>query len=100
ATAMQVAREARGDVYGITEGGLSSGEGLIERIRDSDDEDDTGGTEDKRLLVIETEMATVMAACAREGTKLPGILRQAWAGERLSSLNRKRIVASYSHIAI
>ena len=99
-TAMHVVRQAREDVYGITEGGLSSGEGLIERIRDADDEEDLGGCEDKRLLVIETEMATVMAACSREGTKLPGILRQAWGGERLSSLNRKRIVASYSHIAI
>jgi hypothetical protein len=100
-TAMRVAGEAKpDDVNAITDSGLSSGEGLIERIRDAQDEEDDGGTDDKRLLVIETEMATVMAACSREGTKLPGILRQAWGGERLSSLIRKRIVASYSHIAI
>ncbi len=101
-TAMRVVRKAHSEVYDITESGLSSGEGLIERIRDRDleDEDDQGGTEDKRLLVIETEMAMVMAACAREGTKLPGMLRQAWDGERLASLNRKRIVASHSHVAI
>ena len=97
---MRVVRDARQEVYGIEESGLSSGEGLIERIRDPDDEEDEGGTKGTRLLVIETEMATVMAACSREGTKLPGILRQAWGGERLSTLNRKRIVASSSHIAI
>jgi len=99
-TASRVVREANPEVYGIEESGLSSGEGLVERIRDPDDEEDQGGTMDKRLLVVETEMATVMAACGREGSKLPGILRQAWDGDRLSLLNRKRIVASQSHIAI
>jgi hypothetical protein len=77
-----------------------SGEGLIERVRDPEDEEDEGGTTDKRLLIIEPEMSTVMAACARDGTKLPGILRQAWDGGRLSVLNRKKTVASYSHVAI
>ncbi len=99
-TAMRVVREARPEVLDITDSGLSSGEGLIERIRDPEDAEDRGGTLDKRLLVIETEMATVMAACGREGSKLPGILRQAWDGERLSTMNRKRIVASSNHIAI
>jgi len=64
------------------------------------DAEDEGGTMDKRLLVIETEMAMVMAACTREGNKLPGVLRQAWEGDRLAILNRKKTVASYSHIAI
>lgn len=99
-TATRVVRLAKSEVDEITEGGLSSGEGLIERIRDPEDAEDQGGTMDKRLLVIETEMATVMAACAREGTKLPGILRQAWDGGRLAILNRKRIVATESHVAI
>jgi hypothetical protein len=99
-TATRVVRLAKPEVSEITEGGLSSGEGLIERIRDPENEEDQGGTMDKRLLVVETEMATVMAACSREGTKLPGILRQAWEGDRLAILNRKRIVATCSHVAI
>jgi hypothetical protein len=99
-TALRVVRKAVTEVREIEESGLSSGEGLIERIRDTMDAEDGGGTMDKRLLVIETEMAMVMAACAREGTKLPGILRQAWEGDRLSILNRVKTVASYSHIAI
>jgi hypothetical protein len=99
-TASRIVRAAVSEVRDIEESGLSSGEGLIERIRDTMDPEDEGGTMDKRLLVIETEMAMVMAACVREGTKLPGILRQAWEGDRLSILNRKKTVASYSHIAI
>ena len=42
------------DMAELTVSGLSSGEGLIERIAD-------GETEDKRLLVIETEFTSVMA---------------------------------------
>src|SRR3954469_9137308 len=62
----------------LTVGGLSSGEGLIERIRNSADEDDAGGTEDKRLLVEEPEFASVMARARREGNTLAAVMRQAW----------------------
>jgi hypothetical protein len=80
--------------------GLSSGEGLIERIRDQVDEEDTGGTEDKRLLVIEPEFAQVMARAKREGSTLATVLRQAWDGGALSVLNRAHLKASGSHIVI
>jgi hypothetical protein len=100
ATAMRVVREGSEVIAEITESGLSSGEGVIERIRDVRDEEDDGGTEDKRLLVIEPEFVAVMEACRREGNRLPGILREAWGGGRLSSLTKKRVGASRSHIAI
>ncbi len=74
--------------------GLSSGEGLIERVRD-----DEGG-DDKRLLVIETEFGSVMARMKREGSTLATTLRQAWDGGRLSVMNRKRYTASDAHIAV
>ncbi len=80
--------------------GLSSGEGLIERIRDPRDEDDPGGTEDKRLFVLEPEFAGVMARAKREGSTLSTVLRQAWDGGRLSVLNRAALVASSSHVAV
>ena len=80
--------------------GLSSGEGLIERIRDPRDEDDPGGTEDKRLFVLEPEFAGVMARAKREGSTLSTVLRQAWDGGRLSVLNRAALVASNSHVAV
>ena len=78
---------------GIAVSGLSSGEGLIERIKD-------GETEDKRLLVTETEFTSVMARSRREGSTLAAVQRQAWDGRALSVLNRKQLKASASHVAI
>ena len=80
--------------------GLSSGEGLIERIRDPEDEEDDGGSNDKRLLVVEPEFAQVMARAKREGSTLAAVLRQAWDGGALSVLNRAHLKASGSHVAI
>ena len=86
------------DEFTVT--GLSSGEGLIERIRDQEDEEDKGGTEDKRLLVVEPEFAQVMARAKREGSTLAAVLRQAWDGGSLSVLNRAHLRAAGSHVVI
>ena len=83
----------------FTARGLSSGEGLIERIRDVEDKEDKG-TEDKRLLVIETEFVQVMARAKREGSTLAAVLRQAWDSGVLSVLNRAHLKASGSHVVI
>jgi hypothetical protein len=85
------------DLPAVTVGGLSSGEGLIERIRDPDGQ---GGTDDKRLLVIEPEFTSVMARAKREGSTLAQVQRQAWDGRGLVVLNRKQLKASASHIAV
>ena len=79
----------------LTVTGLSSGEGLIERIRDEGD-----GDEHKRLLVIEPEFTSVMARSKREGSTLAAVQRQAWEGRPLSVLNRQQLRASASHVAI
>src|SRR5512135_2668205 len=96
-TFFRISYPAAGD-FMVT--GLSPGEGLIERIRDVQDEEDSGGTEDKRLLVIEPEFAQVMARAKREGSTLAAVLRQAWDGGALSVLNRAHLKASGSHVAI
>lgn len=77
--------------------GLSSGEGLIERIRDDEDSEES---KDKRLLVIEPEFTSVMARSKREGSTLAAVQRQAWDGRALSVLNRQQLRASASHVAI
>ena len=87
-----------------TASGLSSGEGLIWQVRDPQEErrkarskedkenaDEFGfvteladlGAEDKRLLVIETELASVLERMGREGNTLSTILRQAWDGDEV-----------------
>jgi len=98
----------------ISVSGLSSGEGLIERIKDpveqADLEDDDRpprrgitewpGTEDKRLLVVESEFASVMARSKRETNTLSGVLREAWEGGALGVLTKAMVRASSSHVAI
>lgn len=100
-TAATFLRTAGGDDWRrISVTGLSSGEGLIERLRDARDENDTAGSEDKRLLVEEPEFASVMARSRRESSTLPAVLRQAWDGRALHVLNRQALAASASHVSI
>lgn len=85
--------------------GLSSGEGLIEAVRDEigDPADEKGwfpGVDDKRLLVRETELASVFHRMNREGNTLGPLLRQAWDGGDLRTLTRKPISATDPHIVL
>lgn len=87
--------------------GLSSGEGLIEHVRDEsgsdpDAKDFDEGVQDKRLLVVETEFSAVMARLKRESSTLGPILRQAWDGGTLRTLTRKssRLRATDPHIVV
>jgi len=79
--------------------GLSSGEGLIAEVCDS--EQDNGTAKDKRLLVLEPEFAQVIKVLAREGNTLSPVIRNAWDGKRLQTLVRNSpLRASDAHIAI
>src|SRR5689334_6635847 len=66
--------------------GLSSGEGLICAVRDVGP--NHNGIDDKRLLVLESEFATVLRAMARQGNVLSAVLRQAWDTGDLRILTR------------
>jgi hypothetical protein len=99
-TAEMFLRAAVWDWADISVTGLSSGEGLIERIRDPQSEEDDGGTMDKRLCVTETEFSTVMARAKREGSTLGTVLRQAWDARTLAVLTRVAYKASMPHVAI
>lgn len=81
-------------------GGLASGEGLIYAVRDGDPEED-GSPSDKRIFVVESEFARVLAVAAREGNTLSAILRQAWDGGRLRTMTRRDpLRASGAHITV
>jgi predicted transcriptional regulator len=74
--------------------GLSSGEGLIWAVRDPifkqepikekgriveyQEVKTDSGVEDKRLLAIEPEFASILRAMGREGNTLSALIRQAW----------------------
>ena len=64
--------------------GLSSGEGLIEAWMAKGDQDDKP---DERLLVVETEWESVLARTRREGNTLSPVLRDAYDGRPLATMN-------------
>jgi hypothetical protein len=84
--------------------GLTSGVGVLHRIRDArirpDDRPDPG-VPDKRLLVTETEFSATLQAMRREGNDLSAVLRQLWDGQRISSLSKGDPIACTSpHVSI
>jgi Protein of unknown function (DUF3987) len=93
--------------------GLSSGEGLIYHVRDPQTkivEKDgkpvetllDAGIPDKRLLVIETELASTLRRMERDGNSLSPVLRQAWdAEEYLSTLVKNEpLRATNAHVSM
>lgn len=85
--------------------GLSSGEGLIEAVRDDvgdpdDEKNFKPGVTDKRLLIVESEFAAVLRRVNREGSTTGPVLRQAWDGGLLSVMNRQAMTSTDPHIVI
>jgi Protein of unknown function (DUF3987) len=81
------------------EGGLSSGEGLIDRVRDPSEENDI--PVDKRLLIVESELASALKVIERQGNTLSPVLRAAWDGTPLSTLTRNnRARATETHVSL
>ncbi len=79
--------------------GLSSGEGLVWKVRDPNGPD--AGAEDKRLLVIEPEFASVLKSTSREISTLSPTLRSAWDGRPLALLTRTAPArATGAHVSI
>ena len=86
-------------------GGLSSGEGLIECVRDERrngrGEITVEGANDKRLLAYESEFASVLHQVERKGNILSAVLRNAWDGGRLRSLTRSNpLCATDAHVSV
>jgi hypothetical protein len=89
----------------VVYGGLSSGEGLIDAVRDEKRNDDgeiiDKGEPDKRLLLIEEELVSALKVASREGNTLSAILRQAWDRGDLRPLTKhNKIRATGAHISI
>lgn len=89
--------------------GLSSGEGLIHRVRDRvvrENKDGTlevvdEGVKDKRLLVEEPEFASPLTVMRREGNTLSMVVRNSWDDKPLQTLTKNSAEkSSCSHITI
>ena len=90
-------------------GGLSSGEGLIYHVRDrvTREDDDGGevmvdeGADDKRLLVLEPELASTLKVMRRNGNTLSAVVRQAFDDGPLQVMTRNNpMKATDTHISI
>jgi Protein of unknown function (DUF3987) len=91
-------------------GGLSSGEGLINEVRDERrewnkkdgcDEIADPGVADKRLTVVEAEFAAALAVMERAGNTVSEQIRRAWDGDRLSTMTKHSpLCATGPHISI
>jgi hypothetical protein len=90
----------------ISNGPLSSGEGLVYAVRDGsndgeDEDNGDGGVKDKRLLVVEQELGAALRAFQRTGNNLSMILRMAFDGGTIEPLTKNnRIVATDPHINV
>ena len=99
------------------QGGLSSGEGLVWAVRDPiekqepvrDGKQITGyqtvkvdaGVSDKRLLIVESELASALRVMGREGSTLSPLIRQAWDTGDLRVLTKNSPAkATGAHISI
>ncbi|MBI4035900.1 bifunctional DNA primase/polymerase [Candidatus Daviesbacteria bacterium] len=88
--------------------GSSSGEGLINAVRDATAKIKDGeeivveeGIKDKRLLLVEEEFASTLKVMSREGNTLSPIIRSAWDRGDLRTLTRNApLKATNTHIAI
>ncbi|HEU4907060.1 MAG TPA: hypothetical protein VFT19_13235 [Solirubrobacterales bacterium] len=89
--------------------GASSGEGMIWEVRDpieetrkkKEDAVADPGVDDKRLLVVETELASVLERMAATGNTLSQVLRQAWDGGKLDTLVKtNRATATGAHVSL
>jgi hypothetical protein len=90
-------------------GGLSSGEGLIWAVRDPIIKAGKDGVEtvvddgetDKRLLVVEGELASALKSAGRESNILSGVLRNAWDSGQLCNLTKNSPAkATNAHISV
>jgi Protein of unknown function (DUF3987) len=101
-------READGGwADGHIVGGLSSGEGLINAVRDDLTKHDSKGepyvipgVQDKRLLVQEDEFSSVLKQAGRETNILASVLRQAWDRGDLRNMTVDGRRATGAHISI
>ena len=97
--------------------GLSSGEGVITNVRDRTEKREPikekgkvidyqtaisdDGIKDKRLMIVESELASALKVMRREGNNLSPIIRQAWDNGNLQVLTKNTPVrATGAHVSI
>jgi hypothetical protein len=80
--------------------GFGSGEGVIARVAERMGVDeDVGSVHDPRIVIHESEFASVLRVAGRDGSILSGVLRDAWDGSPLqNNIRRVRMKAPAGHM--
>lgn len=89
-------------------GGLGSGEGVVNAVRDEQVETDekgnkvtVAGVTDKRLMVVESEFASVLSVSGRDGSTLSEVLRNAWDSGDIQTLTKNNpLRATNAHVSV
>ena len=89
-------------------GGLGSGEGVVNCVRDPLTERDEKGREttiagadDRRLMVVESEFASVLSVSGRDGSTLSEVLRNAWDSGNIQTVTKNNSLrATGAHISV
>lgn len=87
----------------VHEGGVSSREGLAGAVHDGfkQGKDEVPAVPDKRLWIVETEFANLLAQGRRDGNTLLPALREVWDGGSIQPLTKGRgLWATRPHIAL
>jgi hypothetical protein len=101
----------------VIKSGLSSGEGVIDHVRDDRtekvpvrekgrysgeyDEFVHPGVDDKRLQIVETEMGSTLKVMSRDGNTLSPVLRNAWDNRSLATMTRNSpLNATGAHVSM
>lgn len=98
-------RKNHGDTIApqVHRGGLSTREGLVMLIHDgfTEGKKEIAKIEDKRLWVLESEFANVLAQAKRDGNTLSTALRDLWDGVPIRpAVKTSRVYASDPHVAL
>ncbi|WP_146531809.1 DUF3987 domain-containing protein [Vibrio cyclitrophicus] len=81
----------------ITSGGLASGEGLSNHLRDTNTPED----DDKRLVMIEAEFQSVLSKCNAKDSILSATIRKLFDGKTLTSMTKSDpYTCTDPHVAI
>lgn len=89
-------------------GGFGSGEAMVHAVRDERYEEKDGftklidpGVKDKRLLILETELARLLVAVGREGSTISQYIRDAFDGRPLANrVKTSPAQATVHHIGV
>lgn len=80
--------------------GLSSGEGMINVVRDPEDLIEGQMPPERRALFVESEFGGTLGMMGRDRNSLSNYMRQAWDGPRIATLTKQPTQATNAYVSV